>query len=1015
MIKINFKNIIILSIFILFFSISSVCASELNQNDFQTADIDDKTFSDLEIEINNCSSGDTISLNNDYYFNENYTVEGINISKNLTIEGNGHIIDALNKSRIFNINNESTIILNNIIFKNGYASDGAAIKFSQICEDCKIINCVFENNVAEAEGGAIHYSQNVANNEIINTTFTNNMAKNGGAINFEGDLYTSIFDNNIFINNSVSSDYSGGAINLNSTSYNNIFDGLNFINNSATYGGSICFTLVCFNNTISNSNFFNNSAESGAGIYMWDIFDECILKNLNFENNFASKSGAAISSKSMYNTSFLNLLFLNNTARTGGAFNILGKLEYDNLENLTFINNSAKNNGGAIFFYEGSHLTNFNNIRFINNTALNGPAIYINMHFINNTVTNNDFINNTAEKNGGAIYSAYPFSFNVFEKCNFIENTAQNASAIYNLYESVENIYNNCNFINNTAKDSGLIYLSSISTNKYTNSNFINNTAKNFGGLVYLKMNECPIDNCTFINNIADLTSDLSYIAPSFGSVVNSTFSGKNHVYIAKESNITFIENIELNDFNKKNYFIINDGILSLQNNTLSNFIVNNGDIITQTSIIVLNNETVNTTSPNVILYGECVDDNGNTIIGDYLTFDINGSVFKTFFNGNQIVKTEYLLDNMGCYTINATITPNLSNCTYKTGIINFKSKKSANINASDIQSRTGEYIELNVNLDENATGTVIVEIDNKTYIGIADNGNALIIMAPLTAGIYEAYITYSGDENYDCDTCKAIINVSSKINIDAKDVVKYYKGPERFIVNITQDTKAVSNKSVEITINGVSYKRTTDENGIASIALNLESGEYEVITLVDDEKIISQVTIKSTINSTDLVKIFRNDTQFLLTCVDSEGNPLKNSTVTFNIHGVFYNRTTDNNGVAKLNINLEPGEYIITTINTVTGEMKANKIIVLTQFIEHGDLIKKYGDATPYTIRLVAKDGSIAGEGCKVTFNINGVFYTRTSNSTGHVSLNINLQQGQYIITSVYMDEMISDKITVY
>lgn len=34
-------------------------------------------------------------------------------------------------------------------------------------------------------------------------------------------------------------------------------------------------------------------------------------------------------------------------------------------------------------------------------------------------------------------------------------------------------------------------------------------------------------------------------------------------------------------------------------------------------------------------------------------------------------------------------------------------------------------------------------------------------------------------------------------------------------------------------------------------------------------------------------------------------------------------------------------------------------------------------------------------GAGENVTFNINGVFYTRTTNATGHVSLNINLPEG--------------------
>lgn len=59
----------------------------------------------------------------------------------------------------------------------------------------------------------------------------------------------------------------------------------------------------------------------------------------------------------------------------------------------------------------------------------------------------------------------------------------------------------------------------------------------------------------------------------------------------------------------------------------------------------------------------------------------------------------------------------------------------------------------------------------------------------------------------------------------------------------------------------------------------------------------------------------------------DGEGNPLTNQSLTFNINGVFYHKTTDDNGVAKLNINLQKGKYIITSCwnDHETG----NKIVV--------------------------------------------------------------------------------------
>ena len=53
-------------------------------------------------------------------------------------------------------------------------------------------------------------------------------------------------------------------------------------------------------------------------------------------------------------------------------------------------------------------------------------------------------------------------------------------------------------------------------------------------------------------------------------------------------------------------------------------------------------------------------------------------------------------------------------------------------------------------------------------------------------------------------------------------------------------------------------------------------------------------------------------------------------------------------------------------------------------------------------------------GAGEEVTFNINGVFYTRTTNASGIAKLNINLMAGQYIITSSYNGLSIGNKVTV-
>ena len=241
---------------------------------------------------------------------------------------------------------------------------------------------------------------------------------------------------------------------------------------------------------------------------------------------------------------------------------------------------------------------------------------------------------------------------------------------------------------------------------------------------------------------------------------------------------------------------------------------------------------------------------------------------------------------------------------------------------------------------------------------------------------------------------------------IRADDLVKYYGGSERF------EAIAFGNNNsnyVIFTINGQEYRRSIVDNH-ASISVNLAPGVYNVTSYnpQSNDSIKNTITVLSTIESNDLVKYYKNASRFEVRLLDSSGNHLNASqNVTFNINGVLYTRTTNSEGSAGLNINLLPGQYIITTNNPLTGENASNKITVLS-CIESNDLVKYYMNDSQFIVRVLNKtDGS-------VTFNINGVFYTRQVNQTGYAKLNINLNPGNYIITTVCGDYVNSNNITV-
>ena len=253
--------------------------------------------------------------------------------------------------------------------------------------------------------------------------------------------------------------------------------------------------------------------------------------------------------------------------------------------------------------------------------------------------------------------------------------------------------------------------------------------------------------------------------------------------------------------------------------------------------------------------------------------------------------------------------------------------------------------------------------------------------------------------------------DVKSNVSIDINDFEMYYKNGTKLTGKLLDNnSNPIINQTVSITINGILYNRTTDGNGTFKMNINLDPNVYNFTVAYNGSDIYNsafknaKVTVLSVIESYDLVKYYKNESQYYATFLDKQGNPVaNNTTVTFNINGVFYTRYTNENGTAKLNINLIPANYIITSIHP-DGEKKGRNITVLSTILSK-DLVKYYKNESQYYATFLDKQGNPVANNTTVTFNINGVFYTRYTNENGTAKLNINLIPANYIITSIHPD----------
>lgn len=495
-----------------------------------------------------------IKLNN---YEWDFFEGGIELTKdNLHINGNGHVIDANNKSRIFHILGKN-IVLENITFKNTYLGNnfdkhtngGGALR---ILKDAsvKLINCIFINSHSDDDGGAI---LNRGHLNLENSQFEECTSElYGGAIYNHGTIATK--DVSFSKNNSkISTIYNDGTLTLQTTSFDSchsshihtdIFNigNLHFEGNLAgrllNYGNinkenvREPLSFAQFKELIDTSN--NKITLNQDIAYDYDKDKNSILplpieKNIIIDGTQHIIDGvnSAPFFKIKGNVIFKNLTFRNGFSHLENLIDIEGEVTF---KNCNFINNKVRGKAKLISMNES---VSFINCNFINNSSKNTPLI---SNHCNASMANSDLINNHA-KDSSIVANHVG--------CNL---TMQDSKIIDSFCDSVNHsilinqgnmklLSSTCSF-NQTNGSGGVIYnLRPYNENEETINSilnvdgceFSNNSARITAGvLLNGDFAEAYVKNSRFIKNNAFMHSGASVIEnrdKGYLEVVDSTFS----------------------------------------------------------------------------------------------------------------------------------------------------------------------------------------------------------------------------------------------------------------------------------------------------------------------------------------------------------------------------------------------------------------------------------------------------------------------------------------------------------
>lgn len=225
---------------------------------------------------------------------------------------------------------------------------------------------------------------------------------------------------------------------------------------------------------------------------------------------------------------------------------------------------------------------------------------------------------------------------------------------------------------------------------------------------------------------------------------------------------------------------------------------------------------------------------------------------------------------------------------------------------------------------NQDVTITITSGDVNVTEINATTNDIGIVEL-PLIyeVGEYNITVTYNGneikDKKYLNTTGTSSFSITTvPVVIVGSNVTIPTKAKQRFEVMLKdEDNKLLPNQTVEFTINGVSYNRTSNENGIAGLNINLNMGDYNMTVKYTDEsgKVYTETYVVTAIQSNTTIKSEEvtfegKGNKFTAKLVDQLGQPIADAAVAFHINGVKYYRLTDANGEFSITINLEPGVY---------------------------------------------------------------------------------------------------------